>query len=1358
MEISSYHTPSMAQPMMVKIVKKQEILSRSGSPGGSVAVPSPTPSEMVTRESSPTSPGLFIGNKNWVRVNTSFHVDPSLPSSNDGMHSSDIMQEIESDRVKRQQMYRFLPNPTFNPDYFYQFYDVKNNPSRPNRQRIKNTKSPQKTKNDPTMTNTIMKGSKISPQKPCLKEKQKFAKDRNKNKKDEDVVTNIAEEEKKLKDAEDVVALQKQLQIQSIYDGKRAVLPFHIESMVSKVSPVSPVIRREVQSQQKVKTPPQSPSPKAKLANVIYDRNEDRMILPTKGNPSHRSLTHQTSPPHQLFEQRKDSNLMTAEEKEDRQFDDSVDEWEGESKQNVQTPVIPFLDLTSTNNTFKNSLTPDLSPIKEEVAVDGEKSVFFANPLMEASSWISNLTTDSFLTQPLQSRDHSTPNKAGIIKNDRLYEYYRKSHTLAASSFSATQRQEQRQLERELENDENLIIRVSLTSRIPSPRNAHSPRQARQHYQHHEQQQPPDQRLLSPTTNIINHRPEYKVGTGLNLVDRYYQQIQPQKPSQVKSSANKPSKRHRKHHSLTAIPVSPPSPTRDVDFSSYVKNPAISLYDQTGNTLGIPTTDITQDFVTGKVVTSNQFEEVEQRDIADIIRNPIPIKPVIRLSDFEIPLDGILQTPVPVPINPILSSKKNKDTFLRLSDSANGEGFDELVGNESLAVNYNPTGIIPEPLPQLPALSPRSAGGKPVNPVSIVSQVTSSAEVVSNTMPIEEARPVSAQRAKAAAFSAQIQAEMKSQREVNTAVPNIAHNEVKGIGEVVMEEAEQQILTMASIATVENENSRLILFCDTISDHGKMNDEDDEEDNIDVVTVEGKMKSSHEEKNEKKKKNTKDSLHRENFDPLPPLQYDETSLFIQNKTFNKEQEDLILSTKDMSIYLPKRFNNKLTPQYEIIDLLGKGRFSNVWKTKNHLFNQNLASTSRSFIKPNNRSASYDSYESSNTTSYGSEVVAIKVYHATSEGVSRAKSELQFYTALSDYCNKRAQQGGSFLLQSKQNSSNNITRAMQTAAAIALSSTVSRPSSQAYKGDKSLLEDKEKEKGKEGEGKDEIIPQIEPKNINKQDLNISFLIDFLLFNKYYCYVFPVYSNYNLYEIITLLQYQQQYINQSIIQHFYNKQHPYHAQIAAVLSKHNHRFALFHINELKQILLQLCNACYYLHHELGFIHGDIKLENILVTMSSSTIYHIDDEIQDLIQYFNRYSSSLFSSKNNKMSNSSGISDDLSSVPFPTWRKQRDFHIVLTDFSHVMKVSDITSGVSSTPATPAAPATPNNNNTNTSIDPLEPSSTPATPVNTSSTITNDVIKDENQLIQSQFYRAPEAILSKEYGKNIFLNTSLL
>eukprot|EP01040_Poterioochromonas_malhamensis_P012851 gene12851-14080_t len=833
MEISSYHSSSMAQPIMVKITKKQEILSRSGSPGGSVAVPSSTPSEVVTRESSPTSPGLFIGNKNWVRVNTSFHVDPSLPSSNDGMHSSDIMQEIESDRVKRQQMYRFLPNPTFNPDYFYQFYDVKNNPSRPNRQRIKDTKSPHKAKNDPTMTNTIMKGSKISPQKPSLKEKQKFSKDRNKNKKNEDVVNNHAEEEKKLKDAEDAVALQKQLQIQSIYDGKRAVLPFHIESMVSKFSPESPVIRREVQPQ-KMKTPPQSPSPKAKLANVIYDRNEGKMIAPTKGNPSHRS-----PPPHQLLEQRKDSNLMTAEEKEDRQFDDSVDEWEGESKQNVNAPVIPFLDLTSTNNTFKNSLTPDLSPIKEEVAVDGEKSVFFANPLMEASSWISNLTTDSFLTQPLQSmtsRDHSTPNKAGIIKNDRLYEYYRKSHTLAASSFSATQRQEQRQLERELENDENLIIRVSLTSRIPSPRNAHSPRQSRPQYQHnhHQQQhQAPNQRLLSPTTNIINHRPEYKVSTGLNLVDRYYQQIQPQKPSQVKSSANKPSKQHRKHHSLTAIPVSPPSPTRDVDFSSYVKNPAISLYDQTGYTLGIPTTDITNEFVTGKVVTSNQFEEIEQRDIADIIRNPIPVKPVIRLSDFEIPLDGILQTPVPVPINPILSNKKNKGTFLRLSDSANGEGFDELVGDESLAVNYNPTEIIPEPLPQLPALSPRSAGGKLVNAVSIVGQVTSSAEVVSNTMPIEEARPVSAQRAKAAAFSAQIQAEMKSQREVYTVALNVGSNEVKGIGEVVMDEAEQQILTMASIATVENENSRLILFCDTISDHGKMNDEDDEEDNID---------------------------------------------------------------------------------------------------------------------------------------------------------------------------------------------------------------------------------------------------------------------------------------------------------------------------------------------------------------------------------------------------------------------------------------------------------------------------------------------------------------------------------------------
>lgn len=66
--------------------------------------------------------------KKWFKSKTSLQVeDPNIVKRN----------ELEREREKRQQKFRFLPNPTYNPEYSYEFFDLNPVPIRHKIMKIK---------------------------------------------------------------------------------------------------------------------------------------------------------------------------------------------------------------------------------------------------------------------------------------------------------------------------------------------------------------------------------------------------------------------------------------------------------------------------------------------------------------------------------------------------------------------------------------------------------------------------------------------------------------------------------------------------------------------------------------------------------------------------------------------------------------------------------------------------------------------------------------------------------------------------------------------------------------------------------------------------------------------------------------------------------------------------------------------------------------------------------------------------------------------------------------------------------------------------------------------------------------------
>jgi hypothetical protein len=723
----------------------------------------------------------------------------------------------------------------------------------------------------------------------------------------------------------------------------------------------------------------------------------------------------------------------------------------------------------------------------------------------------------------------------------------------------------------------------------------------------------------------------------------------------------------------------------DDDFSSYVCDPNYTVYDAGlhHNPPGISEkeTAIVNQQQEEERQSSSSREKKEERDILSIIKDPIPLKKHISLEDFRI------EFPEPMPIS-APTNKKNEE----MVSSGNGQiysfedSFSSVLDASSLVNNpdeeMKKKRIVLNLLPQLPQFGGRpnssSNTSRPTSRASAMRAISSSAsdtnnnaadqemKVISNSFSIDIEKFPNENLLKKEQYGQQLFNELKQQWELQALAKKILVDQPEDQPftpeqkKYLLEQLEIQKKEPSYTFTMDNEHSEMLTFCDTISESHEGG---------------GRSHTAADRKAAHSTGGIGFLLGSEIYSD-EPIQYDEKPLFSYYR---------MVEETNSGVYHPKNFNNKLTPQYEIIELLGKGAFSGVWKSRNHLNSSNpinsMTSTTAGSTTANTNSNGKRrlSLVEAIAQQPDDQLVAIKVYNAYPESISSAKRELQFYTSLSEFLAKRNKS----MEDETDGIFNDFDESAELLKTIAVFSSPKNNNQKSFSRNSTI--------------------------INRNDFNLSVLYDFLIFKKFYCFIFPIYSSYNLLELMKLLKYQQQYLTTRLTQFLtqyhqnLNSNQPNTVKLSPdrlkfledklqSLLKKNY---IFHMKELKSIIRQVCNGLYYLHHHLQYIHMDLKPENILISIQNPYFPINNENDGEFIHY-------LLEEK-----------DGYSYI--------NDYRLVLTDFSHAMKIAD----------------------TKTYYKDLEQQ------LMNSSTDNNESKDLPRPYLQSLYYRSPEIILRTEFGK---------
>jgi hypothetical protein len=462
----------------------------------------------------------------------------------------------------------------------------------------------------------------------------------------------------------------------------------------------------------------------------------------------------------------------------------------------------------------------------------------------------------------------------------------------------------------------------------------------------------------------------------------------------------------------------------DDDFSSYVCDPNYTVYDAGlhHNPPGISEKEaavvaaVHQQQEEERHSSSSSREKKEERDILSIIKDPVPLKKHISLEDFRI------EFPEPMPIA-APTNKKNEEMVSTGNEQIYSfeDSFSSVLDASSLVNNpdeeLKKKRLVVNLLPQLPQFGGRpnssSNTSRPTSRASAMRAISSSAsdtnnnnaaaqemKVISNSFSIDMEKfpnALSENLLKKEQYGQQLFNELKQQWELQALAKKILIDQPEDQPftpeqkKYLLEQLEIQKKEPSYTFTMDNEHSEMLTFCDTISESHEGGGG-------------GRGHTAADRKSAHSTGGIGFLLGSEIYSD-EPIQYDEKPLFSYYR---------VVDETNSGVYHPKNFNNKLTPQYEIIELLGKGAFSSVWKSRNHLnssnpINATTSTSSRSTTTTNTNDSNGKrrlSLVEAIAQQPDDHLVAIKVYNAYPESISAAKRELQFYTSLSEFLAKR----------------------------------------------------------------------------------------------------------------------------------------------------------------------------------------------------------------------------------------------------------------------------------------------------------------------------------------------------------------